>query len=122
MRSLRSIFGLKITVGSKDESEVFEKMFEYAMLENIEESLEKIRLIYKNASEERKKFIEDWISGITIDKEDGDGYLNVEFDGENISIIDDETDKEIKLEDLKEYELWALASELKDLLDELGGG
>ena len=95
-------------------------MFEYEMLENIEETLEKIKLVYKNASEKRKKFIKDWIDGITIDKEDGDGYLDVKFNGENITIIDDETDEEIKLEDLAEDELWALSTNLKDLIDELG--
>ena len=94
-------------------------MFESEMLESIGESLEKIRLVYKNASEERKKYIKEWIEGITIDKNDGSGFLNVEFDGEDITVIDEDTNEKIELEDLKEGELWFLAGELEDLIEEL---
>ena len=94
-------------------------MFESEMLESIGESLEKIRLVYKNASEERKKYIKEWIEGITIDKNDGSGFLNVEFDGEGITVIDEDTNEKIELEDLKEGELWFLAGELEDLIEEL---
>jgi len=94
-------------------------MFEGEMMESIEESLEKIKLVYANATEERKRYIKDWIDGIVIDKDKKEGYLDTEFDGENITMIDEETGNEIELEDLSETELWELASYLEDLLDEL---
>lgn len=92
------------------------------MLEGIEENLGIIKLIYKNASEERRKYIKDWLEGIVLDKDEGDGYLGIKFDGENITATDEETDEEINLEDLKENELWQLAGYLEDLLEELRKG
>ena len=95
-------------------------MFEYELLESVRQNLEKIKLVYRNASEERKKFIKEWIEGITIDKDSGDGYIDIKFDGENLIPIDEDDDSEIELEDLKESEIWALADDLKNLLEELG--
>ena len=98
------------------------KMFDkFWLLLDIEESLEKIRLVYKNASKKRKKYIKEWIGGITIDKDSGDDYYKVEFDGKNLVVFDEKTGEEIELKDIQELELWFLASELKYLLEELGG-
>ena len=96
------------------------------MIERIEELVKTIKLVYKNASDKRKKFIKDWIDGIVIDKNTRrknqvEPYLSGHFDEDKIVVItDDDNDKRIKLNDLYENETEFLLTYLYDLYDELG--
>jgi len=93
-------------------------MFKEGLLNSVYEYLEKIFLIYRNADQKQKKYIREYIDGITIDGEEG--YLVAKFRKDGITIVDDETGEEKELEDLRESEVWDLAVDLENLLEELG--
>lgn len=93
-------------------------MFKEGLLNSVYEYLEKIFLIYRHANAKTKKYIKEYIEGITIDGEEG--YLSVKFSKNGIKVVDDETGKEKELENLSESEVWDLAVDLKNLLEELG--
>jgi len=93
-------------------------MFKEGLLNSVYEYLEKIFLIYRNADPKTKKYIREYIDGITIDGEEG--YLVAKFRKDGITIVDDETGEKKELENLSESEVWDLAVDLENLLEELG--
>ena len=95
-------------------------------IDDVEELIKTIRLVYTNGSEKTKKYIKDWIDGIVIDKSTErdtykyEIYLSCKFDEDKIvKIFDDYDDSEIDIEDLYEDELNMLYTYLCDLIDKL---
>jgi len=84
---------------------------------NVKYLLRKIKELYED--DDNKEKIEEWIDGITIDKDDG-GFMSAKIDEEgNVEFYDEETEKKIEIEEMSESELFDVQVALEELVEEI---